>query len=66
MVTSLECSNYHLCGKLEVLHSSASNPLLHLARGQGGGEGDSKQGNSQSHRVFYWKGEEALGINLTI
>lgn len=66
MVTSLECSNYHLCSKVEVLHSSASNPLLHLARGQGGEGGDSNVGNSPSHRVFYWKGEEALGVNLTI
>lgn len=44
MVTSLECSNYHPPGKLEVLHSSASNPLLHLARGQGGEAGDSYGG----------------------
>lgn len=66
MVTSLECSNYHLRGKLEVLHSSASNPLLHLATGQGGEGGDSNGGNSQSQRVFYWKGKEALGFNLTI
>lgn len=55
MVTSLERSNYRLPGKLEVLHSSASNPLLHLARGQGGEGGDSHGGNSQSLRAFYQK-----------
>lgn len=66
MVTSLERSNYHLPGKLEVLHSSASNPLLHLARGQGGEGGDSYGGNSQSHGAFYQKGKDALGVNLTI
>ena len=50
MVISLECSNYHLRGKLDVLDSSASNPLFHLARGQGGEAGDFYGGNSQSHR----------------
>lgn len=44
VVTSLERSNYHPPGKLEVLHSSPSNPLLHLARGQGGEAGDSHRG----------------------
>lgn len=47
VVTSLEHSNYRLPGKLEVLQSSASNPLLHLARGQGGEGGDS-HGREQS------------------
>lgn len=61
MVTSLVCSNYHLCGKLEGLHSFTSNPHLHSAGGQGGEGGDSSGENSQSHRVFYWKGKEALG-----
>lgn len=64
-VISLECSNYHLRVKLEVLHSSTNNPLLYLARGQGGEGDDSNGKNSQSHRAFQWKSEEAPGVNLS-
>lgn len=64
-VISLVCSNYYLRVRLEVLHSSANNPLLYLARGQGGGGGDSNGKNSQSHPAFQWKSEEAPGVNLS-
>lgn len=51
--------------QIGVLHSSANNPFLYLARGQGGEVRDFNGKNSQSHRAFQWKSEEAPGVNLS-